>query len=587
MLARDTATGNALDKTPGWIRELGALVYTRHVKSQDENPWRLRIRGADPATYAAAASDEAGLAMIGYYTTEFDAETAAVHPEWICRQPDGRPNDLAYAGALGTALDITTPYGDLVARDLVRVIESGVKGIYLDRMLIPPGGDGSEYSIQEFQAETGRPYPLLMPAVASDISYWFRRTRYTDDEILWYQWKAQRVARTLENWRNAIRAVDPEAVLVASMTTLPAFIRPDSTTAWCRIADVAKVEVGTATARIARNSLDIAHPEIETAADDDATAFGWALVRDASDGRPFHCWSGLGFPSSSEVLSWATAVLTYGGVANLDLDEYSQIPGRARSVSTSPEAAGEVFRLGRAVSPYLRHTAPLPMACIHASATTRDRLLTSEDGVGVVARQLALPSIATFGTLTRLGVPVGILDDAHLTNGVPDSAQLLVLPHYGPLSPSHEQAVSAFRARGGRVLEEADLPDWSQGVAEGELQLARIVSSLAPRFPVRMHAPGGRCHIGAFRLLGEPRAPLSRLVVTLSQPWRAVGSAAPGSQEPVEGIEVEVEHDLLRNDANARAMEMISGDALEVERVGSRLRIMVPDFDLLACVVVW
>jgi hypothetical protein len=118
------------------FKRLGADVFTRHVKSADEDPWWPTFKPLDDDgqphssrprvingvtvepndDIAARIIDEAharGAKIIAYYWDASEATLESTRPEWICREPDRTP---IVHWRRGTYLDLTGPYAKQSSR---------------------------------------------------------------------------------------------------------------------------------------------------------------------------------------------------------------------------------------------------------------------------------------------------------------------------------------------------------------------------------------------------------------------------------------------------------------------------------------
>lgn len=625
-------SNRAFEDFPEYIDGLGASVYTRHVKSRDEDPWwptdvassgalrsgggrvnswngadrRLHRTDVPAGTNALRTISEQSadhdLTWIAYYTTEFDRQIALEHPEWVCRRPGGAPNNLAYLETMGTALDITSPYREIVAQRLAEVVGAGAKGIYIDRALIPPWGDASTWALGRYRQETGRQRKLNGDNGSRErYADWFAPRRYPLEDVRWYAWKCDKIAETIALWRDSIRAVDPESVLIVSASNLPALIRPDASTSWCREADSVKGETDLAIAPSRSNRVFLADRALPQPSHSSARSLGWSLTRDSADGRPFHIWSGANLPSTDLAQLWAAAVMGHGGVANLDIYEQSgSRPGvRPTREHTSPAAAKAVFLLGQQVSPFLAFTRPLRHAVIHVPERARNALLTETDGITAVARRVVLPCTGALDTLAAAGLSVGTVDDRQLASGLPPETTLLFLP-LDDLTPRQVQSVRRFEADGGTVVRQSAL-SWDLPRSDASHRLKDQLDAPAARAAVRIDAQP-RCHTTAFRLEDDdPTQPLNRLVVCVvhgmdrlrvshgveSEPSGSPTSDdVPGTTKPTtqQGAVLSWRSDLVSGELSA--YEVVSGQELDITDDGDRLSVRLPDFTHLACVVV-
>jgi hypothetical protein len=241
---------------------------------------------------------------------------------------------------------------------------------------------------------------------------------------------------------------------------------------------------------------------------------GWTGLRDASDGRPPHIWA-RGVPDEYHARAYAASLMTFGCIANMDVNEQTLAdetvvpPGK-----TPPDALRKAFALGRDASPHLAGTRALRWAAVHFPERIRDARAPDYRRAW---REVLWPLVGAFQTLAEDGLPVGIVTDDQLEHGELQGYRLLVLPKADELEPAQQRAVTTFRRRGGAVLENDPAWPWS---VPGETPDAASAfrAALQPHVrgtPVRVSGgPAGRY---AVPYLGR-----NRFVVALTNDFRWV-----------------------------------------------------------------
>lgn len=476
-------------------------------------------------------------------------------------------------------------------------------------------GDASQWSKQEYQAETGKPCPITGPnGTLQTYSDWFRRDSYSAEEIEWYQWKIDRIRQTLKMWKDAIHAANPNAVLIVSAANLPALLRPDASTRWCRIADSVKSETDSALAGSRRNNIAMRAPSLPEPAADDARALGWVITRDSADFRPFHVWSGTDLAHEKLALLWAAAIMGFGGVANLDIYERSF---RARNADalrghTSLGSATAVFELGRRVSPYLAFTEPLRDVLVHVSESARDELLTRPQGIVAATRQCIIPTTNAFGVTSRAGLTTGTIDDDQLTQGVPEGTRTVIVPRQQALTAEQQTSLDNFRNSTGVVVALDDVAGWNgQDATYPEPPLLEALAGTMQVARIR-RSSSGRSH-GAAWVVSGASAPHSRFIVTIMNDFSGLHLGADeatdeGAQSVLEGAgpgdedrpidvntppprtslkstEVRIRTDLLHS-MSVSATEVVSGQLIPNRIEGEHFVFEIHDIEHLACLVI-
>jgi len=124
------------------------------------------------------------------------------------------------------------------------------------------------------------------------------------------------------------------------------------------------------------------------------------------------------------------------------------------------------FELGDRVSPYFAGTMPLRWALVHYSEAAKDRYAL--DGVECW-RKVLFPVYGMYLALFRAHLPVGVITDSQLEEGVPGGCRVLLVPAPDDLTDRMRQVVERFEADGGAVVRHR--PEWAWHDPEGQ-QLA-------------------------------------------------------------------------------------------------------------------
>jgi hypothetical protein len=547
---------------------LGARVFTRHVKTGDELPW-----SRDVWQQMIDEAHERGLRIVGYYW-HMAEEAAAQDPSrsaWVCKDPDGAPIE----GDRGISLDITGPYRELVLERLVELANLGVDGLMFDERHLPPEGCWGSALEGAWAAENGSPAPR--PAEALYAAF--------------LDFKAARIEQTFAYWRDAVRAVRPNIVFFVSTTTIPALTLREMTTGLARVADSPKNEY-----RLALNRAMSGHvfdDDLDFApADHVRQAVGWTVLRDSAEGRPPQIWIS-GVPNIPHARAAAASLLTFGCIANMDVDEPSLLGTLPpREGKTPLDALEAAFALGRAASPHLADAQPLRWAALHFAERARNE---RGERYRVAWTEVLWPIVGAFQVLSEDGLPVGVVNDHQLEEAELAGYRVLVLPTPGELTPRQKQAVSAFTSRGGVVIENDPTWDW-RDPARRETTFAALRAAFRPHVvtaPIRVSGlPPKRYGVGyraGQRLVVAVTNDFSWVQITKRDDVPSPNPAPP----PASGVQVvwRKAHGLPQKwDGlpwpSLRAVEVLSGRTLPIASIPGAYTVNLPPFRTMALLVV-
>jgi hypothetical protein len=605
------------------FKELGALVFTRHVKSSAEDPpWptavpvdedgplsnrNREIRGTTIAPeddLAAEMIDEArtqGMRIVLYYWPMTEASVARLTTllpgaepgsDWVCRDPNG--DEMQHPKRPGTHLDITSAqYREVVLTRLRELAASGADGLMFDERHLPPEGCwGSALAASWFEQE-GEDAPVEGAP---------RYLEYLD-------FKARQIERTFEFWHNGVKAEHPEVVFAVSTTSIPALTTREMTTRLARIADTAKNEYRLAlNASMNKGVFECRGPKTLPAPPEHVRqAIGWTVLRDSAEGRPPRIWA-PGLPNECHAMAFAGSLLTFGCIAHVDVQEKAVLgkcdpdPGK-----TPLDGIRAAFKLGESVSPHFANTHVLRWAALHFSESIRNAYGLNH---GTAWREVLWPLVGAYDVLCQDGLPVGTVNDEQLERGELDGYRLLFLIRTDELSDGQKQQVAAFRARGGAVVENDPAWPWSDRLlhhtAEAAFRVA-VMPHLATASVLVRGGPKKRYGVayhGPNKLVVAVTNDFSWVQVTrLPKPGDGEepdeeddgGEALPEVINPrapdAEGVRI-----IWRSGRGLpetgpfhrlSAVEAVTGTRLRVGRLPGGFHVMLPKFPYMAMLVVW
>lgn len=590
------------------FRGLGARAFTRHVKTADEDPWwptALPVDDGHPHSdqpreingvvlepgqnVAGAIIDEAhdeGLKIITYYWDASEKTLADRNPDWVCLTPKRKP---IVHRRRGTHLDITGPYREVVLARLLELADMGADGFYFDYRHLPQQGCWHTALEAAWKAETGEPAPRPPERKEEEPS-----GRYLE----FLDFRARKIEETFTYWRDKVKARHPKVVFVISTDDFAALMDRGVTTRLARIADSAKNEYQQAlhpgpTKRVFKDNRGVlAEPPVHA-----RQTLSWTVLRDSSEGRPPHIWH-PGVPTCDQAVALAGSLLTFGAVAAIDAWEGSLINQVDHPGKTPVEGLKAAFALGEVVSPHLARTRPLRWAAVHFGERSRN-----QRGANYLAmwQQVLWPLVGAFGVLSEDGLPAGVVNDEQLEQGELEGYSLLVLPNPDELTPTQQQTVAAFKARGGVVIENNPAWAWSDP-AGTDAATAAFRATLEPHLgtaPVQVTGGPAGCYAVSYRKPG-------RLLVAVTNDFSWVQFSTINSPIPddevnttppaAQGVQVawRTGNGLPQPPApghppgprRPHAIEAVSGTTLSVQQVNGGYRVDLPPFQFMALLVV-
>lgn len=564
------------------LASVGFRSISRHIRSGSEAVWWPSAAGdvmpeARTRNFAKEIIDEAhaaGCRIIVYHRHMEDAAAAREHPQWRVIDVHGKP-----VSKRGPKVCLNSPYADVVQTRLVELAKMGADGFYFDEVHLEKPLCWCPACRQGFRAETGLDYPE-----SNDPYHWvFQKA---------VEYKNVAMERLFRRWRAAVHAVNPDCVLLIGSNTWPAMNDRHFTHRLCRITDSMKTEFNLA-ARVGNNRIFSADRSLAMPETDARIVLGYALARDACDGRPAHVWThNLPDPTAAR---FATAgIIAHGLIANLDVAE-SRLPER--------ELLSDAVALGNRVAPAFAGRRPLRWALVHFSERSRDYYWPDE---AEAWRQVLYPTYGAFTALLRARLPVGIITDSQLEQGRLEGCGVLFLPSSDQLTDAMRRALAQFEARGGLVIRQRPQWAWHEtgGVARCSASFLEAVAKAALSPPVQATGGPEKMHLIGFRPAdrarltvalvndfswvqtgGKPQPPAPNhdakppaRLSTEGEDQPTLGDGADGPPAPCRTVTV-----ILRDQRRPSTVaELVTGRSLPVTGSSGRWTVQVPDFDCLA-----
>ncbi len=555
------------------LASIGFKEISRHIKSGSEAAWWPSSVGAvvDEAKDTNVARQiidearDAGCRILVYHRHMEDRHLAETHPQWTARDADG-----GILTKRGPKICFNTPYADFIETRLVELARMGADGFYFDEVHMPKPFCWCENCRRAFKAETGMDYPERAdpfdPAYQKAIEF-----------------KNVTIERLFRRLRKAIHDVNPACVLLVASNTYPRMDDRHTTHRLYRITDSMKTEFSLP-ARSLRHwpfggDSDVIKPPADT-----MLALGYAIARDACDGRPPHVWT-HGLPNALHARFATAGLVAHGAIANLDHRE-GTIPDH--------DLFGAAVAIGNRVAPALAGKRPVRWAAVHFSEHARDHDMPHRTAAWL---NVLHPTWGMFATLLRARMPVTVVTDSQLAQGRLEGVSVLLLPAPDRLTDGMRRAVAAFEGRGGCVIRQRDAWGWHaapDGFTRAAGALRGLIAENAPPVPVRVTGGPEKMHAVAF--VGRDRRRLTVTVVN-DFSWVFTGrkrfrsgkpnpayteALARSAPPPCEGVTVH----LRVSSRVTGARDAVTGAALESESADGETRFGVPGFDCLAVVTV-
>jgi hypothetical protein len=546
------------------FKKMGAKVFVRHFRTLGEGAWwpskfTVVAEEARHRNIAKEIIDEAhqqGLKIISYYNHFTDKYAAEQHPDWITLNWDGKP----YSYIRGLELCFNSPYPDLYLQSALELVDLGVDGFLFDEWHQPKMGCWCQFCRTLFKTETGHDLPK----------------RYDENDPGWNELKDfsnRTIERTFLKWTEGIHGRNRDEVVIISSNTWPALLDRHLTNRLFRIADSVKTEFAIPLRQPTSQDHFRLTPEMKPYDRDIKMALGLTMVRDAAGGRPAHVWV-FSLQTEISALYAVAGVMTHGCIANVDVIE-DEIPAMKFQ---------KAFALGETVSPYFSQAQPLRWAAVHYSESARD-MYPSQPATAV--RKVIYPMYAAFGTLLRARLPVGIVTDSQLEDGLLDGYKILFVPSRDGLSTKMASNLTEFKQGGGLVIDQGQDWDWSDETGGAERTAKAFMENIGDetkKAPVQAFGGPHALHVVSFMNKGA-----NQLTVAIANDftWVPVGKGAkdaPKVPAPPPCRDVRVE--LRGFNKPVTVFEVISGKTLDPKTSDNVISVSVPDFELMAVVVV-
>ncbi|MGR3312103.1 hypothetical protein [Roseovarius indicus] len=385
----DPAWQKAFEHAGHYLRQMGATVLIRHLRTRGElPPWRTDSPSHGLAEDMLDNAHLSGLHLIGYYWHSSDEEQFAAHPDWSCDDRRGRPEEHR---ARGRYLDFASGYGEVVAGQLAEIASFDFDGAYLDGRSYPPAGCFGSALEQQYRSGLGLLGSLSGLARTNGYVAGFR------------QYQGRRLAEIVAGWHERL-PLGKDFALIVSTASLATLINPEMPADMARTG-IPKTEYGTAIRPGLNLRLFERAPELAATRPADATRIGAGIDFLATVSRvPPSVWIN-GINDETKLRRAVGVVVTHGGVANIDIAE-KLIPPGADGARSDRAVYERLFALDQRMAPYFEAAERPQFAAILLSEAARNSRSPE-----VAWRDVVGPAVAAYGALVARGLPVALIDD--------------------------------------------------------------------------------------------------------------------------------------------------------------------------------
>ena len=421
----------------------GEAWYDTHVGSVDTAGANI-LRAHTPHAGGPAPMKE-----VAYYYMMSESNILSTWPSWACRDISSNlVVNNSSAADTWYFLCQNSPFRQQVTRGrLTELASKQPDGIYFDEKHNAPDGCWCSWCAPKFAELYGS-----LPA---------NNTYNTPQWINLLNYYASICREAHGNYQTAIHAASPDTVAIISAPFTFSMWDPRSASSYAGSLQSPKYELSSALGMYNGYVINTLANYLTASNRPSIACFspcGWALVRDAANGRMPHIWidndpgqhnDTTNYPkTATELVVASSYFLSLGCIANVDINEAD--------------------KLGDRFGPKLAGARPLRWGGIHFSDRARDDIYRANTtGALTLGRAKGwsnLISTVVFAyealQLTQPLLPASLVTDSQLERGEIEDLQFLFLPSTN-LSPAAAFAVSNYIAAGGTVIRQADHPEWN------------------------------------------------------------------------------------------------------------------------------
>lgn len=447
--------GDAFFHAESKLKEMGFKTYIRHTKSSHHSHatlWKSsaikNTKGKSPFANSpelvrgmGERAKEQGLNFIAYYKDTGDEVIAKLHPEWLCKTPDGKRAEEKFL-----FLDLAGPFKYVALKQIIELADRGAKGVYLDFRHFPVWGCFGGETERLFKLETGLDAPRRVNG-----AHWQWHPNWKS----FLEFQSKKVAETFAFWEMELKKRDPSFQFIISTAYLSGLTTAFHGSALAEVADIVKVEFDHGLKKGLRRRIFDKHPKLARPSDQLLMTLAFTLGRDLSREKLFHSWA-YGFPNEAHLKGFISSVIAMGGIAAVHVDDQylrSDFNPKGYSPvykSATPYAAyAPAIKQGKRISSAIEGKIPSQWAAVLFSEKLRNSYNNDYEKAW---KKVLWPMAGAYESFLELGVPVSLVSDTTLLNDISNYKVLFIPAPVSKLDSKTQFAINHFKKQGGKVI---------------------------------------------------------------------------------------------------------------------------------------
>ncbi|QEC68597.1 hypothetical protein FRZ67_15245 [Panacibacter ginsenosidivorans] len=379
---------------PEKLAKYHATVLTRQIKFGDEQPWwpskegklnpkaaSLNANGQNLAKKIIDQLHGLNMKAIIYYRHLEDAEMYAQHPDWACKDVNGKP----IKDRRGVTMSFNSPYRDVVIERLKELASYGADGFYFDEVHIPLRGDFSDYSKAAYKKLYG-----------TDMVSDFKK----GNKLRYFEFRNKTIEQLFTDIRASLAQDGKSPVILVSGNSWPTQTDLHMNSEFYQHF-ILKSEFDIPL----KTTLKEGNFKMPDNLKSNVSLFGlnafcYSLMRDNSYGPP-HIWCPR-IKTADDAELAAAALISLGCIANLDIDVKTSDPNNFKIPLQWNLEYGK----------YFKNLSPYAFEGVLVSEKERNAFIKTPDKAW---QNVLMPAYLNFQKLYAAGIPLRIVSDGSMT----------------------------------------------------------------------------------------------------------------------------------------------------------------------------
>lgn len=382
---------------PKKLAKYNVTVLTRQIKSGDEKPWwnsKVGKLNEKTAAYNSGGQNLAkriidqmhslNMKAIIYYRHLEDEEMYKEHPDWACRDVDGK----VLKNPRGVTMSFASPYREVVIERLKELASYGADGFYFDEVHIPFRGDFSSFSQKAYKEKYG-----------TDMIADFKK----GNKLKYYEFRNYIIKSFFEDVRNALGDTKGDPIMLVSGNDWPTLTDLHMNSQIYKdfiLKSESNMPIKMTTTRSAFKMPEGLKSETSVFG---LNAFVYSYMRDNSAGPP-HIWCPR-LRTEDDVIATSSALIALGCIANLDID----VKGSSTDNFRQPLKWNAEY--GR----FFKNLKPFGFVGVYVSEKERNMYFKEPNSAWT---NVLMPAYNSFQKLYNAGIPVRLISDAYFAENI-------------------------------------------------------------------------------------------------------------------------------------------------------------------------